>query len=169
MARLGRSLTPTRFFVDENPGAINIQTTPTLVCQTVPYPAGGPNLAGAQTAVLHGLVWGLVDAPVVWNADIWYSTNAGATWNYITNYIPFNAAVAAGGTQGATFAYLDLVPGQTYVFAILVRKSVDGPRGTGNFTDLACHLMVEFGNRNETSFTDAAAKRPLSGTLGANR
>jgi hypothetical protein len=85
------------------------------------------------------------------------------------NYIPFNAATAAGGTQGSTFAYMDLAVGQTYTFAILIRESVDGPNGTGNFSDLACHMTVEIGNRtaNASPF-DAATPQRAEGSLRAN-
>jgi hypothetical protein len=171
MARLGAGLTPVRQFVDANPGAVTIQGgSYGIVCQSPPFLVASIGGQGfPRTAVVHGLAWGLVDAPVVWTADLWVSTDFGANFAPMTNYIPFNAATAAGGTQGTTFAYKDLAMGHAYVFAMVIRKSADGPNGTGNFTDLACHMMVEFGNR--ISFTppfDAPASQGAGGSLRAN-
>jgi hypothetical protein len=170
MQRLGGRLTPQRFFVDQNPGPVTIQGTHGFVCQSPPVVVGPPNdLGWPRTAVLHGLVWGLVSAPVTWTADIWYSVDGGAIFSSITNFIPQNAATGAGMTQGATFAFKELSVGSTYVFAIALRESPDVTSGTGNFTDAACHLMVEIGNRDSSTPPFDPKTRPTSlGLLGAN-
>jgi hypothetical protein len=142
MKRLGDVFTTKKFFTDLNPGVITIQNDAyAFVCPSASYTP-----AFLQTAVLHGLAWGPVTAPVTWSADIWASTDGGATFGWITNYIPSFGATAAGMTSGSTFARMNLNPGTSYIFAILIRESIDFPGGTGNFSDLACHLMVEIGN-----------------------
>lgn len=145
MNRLGDKLTTKKVFTDQNPGIVNIQAGGAFVCPTQAVLAPGSQYE--QHAVLHGLAWGLVSAPVTWSADLWFSTNGGATYNFISNFIPTFNATVTGMTSGSTFAQLALTPGTPYTFAILVRESIDVPAGTGNFTDLACHLMVEIGNR----------------------
>jgi hypothetical protein len=173
MHRLGIALEPYIEFVDQNPGPVDIQASAdNYVCQSPAFtlvPGDAP-----RRAFVHGLVWGLVDAAVVWNADIWYSTDFGVTWFFASNFIPFNGTSAAGATQGSTFARVDLDGGTTmpnyYVFAIRVRESADGPNGTGNFTDLACHLMVEIGNRNGGFAPfDSRTRRGDGGLLRGNR
>ena len=166
LSRMGDRLTPVRYFVDLNPGPVNIQASAdNYVCAS---PAHTP--AYPQKAALHGLVFGLVNAAVVWSADLWFSTDFGATWNFASNYIPMIGAATAGGTQGNTFAHVDLAVGMPYIFAIRVRESPDATAGSGNFLDLGCHLMVEINNR--TSFFspfDAAAASPAGGSLTSNR
>lgn len=136
-----------------------------FVCQSPPVANAWP-----RTAILHGLVWGLVSAPVTWTADIWYSVDGGANFSFMTNFIPQNAATVAGMTQGTTFAFKELSVGSTYVFAIALRESPDVTTGTGDFTDAACHLMVEIGNRTSlTSPFDPATPETPGGLLGANR
>lgn len=175
MQRLGDRLSPQRLFVDQNPGPVTIQGTHGFVCQSPPIVIGPPgtDTGWPRTAVLHGLVWGLVSAPVTWTADIWYSVDGGANFSFITNFVPQNAATVAGMTQGTTFAYKELngAPnvGTTYLFAIALRESPDVTTGTGNFTDAACHLMVEIGNRNgATTPFDPVARPTSGGLLGAN-
>lgn len=148
MSRLGAALTPRRVFVDQNPGPVNLQGGgANLVCGSPSVPSS-VEAAFAHKAVIHGTAWGLVDAPVNWMADIWYTTNAGLTWSYIVNFIPGMGATPGALTQVTTFAQMELDPAKAYVFAIRVRESPDGVDGTGNFTDLACHLLVEIGNSN---------------------
>jgi hypothetical protein len=142
MKRLGDVFTTRKLFTDVNPGVVTIQNDAhAFVCPSASYTP-----TYLQTAVLHGLAWGSVTAPVTWSADIWASTDGGATFGWITNYIPSFGATAAGMTSGSTFARMNLNPGTSYIFAILIRESIDFPGGTGNFSDLACHLMVEIGN-----------------------
>ena len=153
MHRLGITLTPVRMLVDLNPGPLNIQasadnyvcTSPPFLINAHPAPVG---TSFPRTAVVHGAVWGLVDSPVVWSADLYFTTNNGIIWTPMANNALYNAATTAGGTQGSAFALANLPVGATYVFAIRVRESPDGPDGTGNFTDLNCRLMVEIGNQN---------------------
>lgn len=149
MNRMGTAMTPEILFVDQNPGGVTIQGgSYGFVCLTSPYTVVG----FPRRMVARGLAWGIVTAPVSWWADIWYSTDGGATFGYITNYIPSQTATVGGQlTENTTFAQMDLAVGSTYIFAILIRESTDLPGGTGDFSDLACHLMVEIGNRNGTS------------------
>ena len=92
--------------------------------------------------------FGLVDAPVTWSADIWYTYDGAPQWYFMSNFIPLVAANAAGGTQAATFGYASVDARElSYQFAIRVRESPDAPAGSGNFADLGCHLMVEIGNQ----------------------
>lgn len=170
MQRMGNRLTPERLFVDQNPGPVTIQGGAYgFVCQSPPVIVSGSG-GWPRTAVLHGLVWGLVSAPVTWTADIWYSVDGGATYSYISNYIPQTGATVAGMTQGATFAFTELSVGSTYVFAILLRESPDVTTGTGDFADVACQLMVEIGNReSSTPPFDGVAPTTPGGLLGHNR
>jgi hypothetical protein len=149
MNRMGKALTPDVLFVDQNPGAVTIQGgSYGFVCLSPPYPVSD----FPRRAFARGVVWGIVSAPVTWMADVWYSTNGGATFSPIVFFVPQQDAIVGGTmTQGSTFAQMDLAVGSTYTFAILIRKSVDLTGGAGNFSDLACHLMVEIGNRNGTS------------------
>lgn len=167
MNRMGTAMTPEILFVDQNPGGVTIQGgSYGFVCLTSPYTVVG----FPRRMVARGLAWGIVTAAVTWMADVWYSTDGGATFSPIVNYIPQQDAGAGGAmTQGSTFAQTDLAVGSTYVFAILIRKSVDLTGGTGNFSDLACHLMVEIGNRNGTSspFDEAEASPAAAPVTGA--
>ena len=144
MNRLGDKLSPVKLFSDQNPGPITIQNgSYGFVCPSAPYTP-----PFEQTATVHANAWGLVSGAVGWAADIWYSIDGGATFAFITNFIPQFSAPTAGMTSGAAFATINLVPGKTYIFATLIRKAPDAPNGPGNFTDLACHQMVEIMNRS---------------------
>lgn len=164
--RVGTALTPEIEFVDLSVGAVNIQASSTnYVCQSTPYPVTG----FPRKAVVHALWWGNVDAPVTWSADLWYSTDGGTTWAFMSNLIPGILASAVGYTQATTFAQTDLSVGLTYIFSIRIREYVLATGGTGNFTDGRCHMMVEIRNRNGTSSPlDAAAARVSDGSNGAN-
>jgi len=144
MNRLGNALSPVKLFTDQNPGPITIQNNAYgFVCPSAPYTA-----PYEQTATIHGSAWGLVNGAVGWAADIWYSVDGGVSFDYIGNFIPQFSAPAAGMTFGSTFAQMDLAPNVTYIFATLIREAPDAPPGPGNFTDLACHQMVEVMNRS---------------------
>jgi hypothetical protein len=144
MKRLGEALTSKKLFVDLNPGPVTIQNDAyQFVCLSAPHTP--PH---EQSANVHGLAWGVVNAPVTWSADIWYSVDGAASFHWATDFIPAFAAPSAGMTSGSTFARVDLNPGQTYIFAILIRESPDANNGTGNFADLGCHMLVDINNRN---------------------
>jgi hypothetical protein len=148
MNRLGTALTPTRQFVDLQVGALDIQTSANnYVCQTAAYPVTG----FPRRAVVHGAFWGNLDAAVTWSTDLWYSTDGGSTWNYMSNYIAASSVAGAGYDKMDSFAYADMNVGSTYIFAIRVREYPAALGGTGKFTASFCHLMLEVGNRNGTS------------------
>ena len=156
MKRLGDALTTKKLFVDVNPGFVQLQNQgKTFVCRTAPYTP-----AFQQSAMAHGLAWGLVDAAVGWSADLWYSVDGGTNFDYMTNYIPSFNATTPGMTSGSTFGQLVLNPGTSYVFAILIREAIDAPAGTGNFVDLACHLSVEIGNHAPSAVTPPPCDGP---------
>jgi hypothetical protein len=140
--RAGRALTPELFFIDLQPGPIDIHASAdNYVCQSSPYAV----VDYPRTAVIHTRFTGEVDAPVNWRSDIWYSTDNGMTWNFATNTIPSEYAPLAGeSTQQTGFAFVHLNVGQTYVFANRIRLR----NGAGNFTASRCHAMVEIRNRN---------------------
>ena len=166
--RLGRKLTPEIEFVDEIPGGVNIQASPNnYMCQSAPHPITDH----PRTAVVHALWWGNVDAPVTWSADLWYSTDGGMSWAYMSNWIPAIFATAAGYTQATTFARADLAVGSTYIFAIRIREYPVATGGTGNFTDGVCHVMIEIRNQNGSSspFDTAAATGHNPASNAANR
>jgi hypothetical protein len=157
MTRMGDKLTPVRYFVDQNPGSVTIQNGQFgFVC-----PSASHTPQYEQHAVIHGNAWGLVNAPVTWSADVWYSTDGGATFAFATDFIPTFNATVTGMTSGSAFAQLPLTSGTSYIFALLIRESIDVTTGAGNFTDLACHLMVEIGNRTPT-----AAPPPTCDAIG---
>ncbi|MDH4182273.1 MAG: hypothetical protein OEV46_09685, partial [Betaproteobacteria bacterium] len=154
---------------EQNPGVKVIQGGATsfnnLVC---PTPGGISTYP--RRAFVRGLVWGLVDGPVVWGADVWVSMDGGSTYNWATYYVPGVGATAAGMTHGTAFASIDLAPGNNYVFAILVRELPDGPNGSGNFSDLACQVQVEIHNGpSVTPPYDEARNQPQGGSLMANQ
>jgi hypothetical protein len=64
-----------------------------------------------------------------------------------------------------------MVPGTTYIFAILIRESPDAMSGVGNFVDLGCHLMVEIGNHTPAASPtpcDVAPSATCGDRLGAS-
>jgi hypothetical protein len=168
MNRMGKALTPDVQYVDQNPGPVSIQSGNYLfVCPTTPYTVSG----FPRQVVANGLAYGIVDAPVSWSADLWYSTDNGATFSYMMIYPPAQTATTAGMlTSQTAFARMDLAVGQTYIFALLIRESVDLPGGSGNFSDLACQVMVQIGNRNSvTSPRDEVERAPVrAGMLRGN-
>jgi hypothetical protein len=181
MNRLGNTLATTKLFSDANPGPVTIQNGAYgFVCLSTPH---APTYE--QSAIVHGSAWGLVNAPVTWTADLWYSIDGGASFAYMSNFIPSFNATQAGMTSGSAFATMALTPGASYIFAILLRESVDAPAGTGNFTDVACHLMAEIGNRSTVAAptpppcdgpnlgcgdaAQGAGRQPASGLLSRNR
>ena len=171
MNRMGKALTPDVLYADTNPGPVNIQGGNTMfVCPTPPYAVTG----FPRQAVANAVAYGIVDAPVTWSADLWYSTDMGATFAPMMIYPPAVTATTPGMmTTLSTFARANLNVGQTYIFALLIRESVDMPAGAGNFADLACEVMVQVGNRSSPSSpydeVDAAAPARGGSLLGNAR
>jgi hypothetical protein len=164
MNRMGKALTPDVLYVDLNPGPVTIQSgSYQFVCPTTPYTVTG----FPRQVVANGLAYGIVDAPVSWSADLWYSTDMGATFSYMMIYPPAQTVTTGGVLASQTaFARMNLEVGQTYIFALLIRESVDLPAGSGNFSDLACQVMVQIGNRNPAAPPyDEVERAPVRGGI----
>ncbi len=156
MQRLGRALIPETSSVTwfNNAEAVDLQNgQTTFICASDPIQGAHPlgTVGQPLQAYVHGLVSGIATAPVTWYADIWYSTDNGTNWTRVGGGTSggdawdasFQGATSAGATQ-ATAVAQHLVPaGVPTSFAIGIGESPRGPDGTGIFSDVRCHLLVQ--------------------------
>ena len=118
------------------PGALNPTTAP-VVCQTASFTP-----LQNWTARPTGAVSLLADASgaLGWGSDFVYSTNAGLSWNMVSN------GATPSGAPASTWGYsstnpvdtVSLSAGTAYIFGIRVSRV----SGTGNATSSQCALRV---------------------------
>jgi hypothetical protein len=144
MNRQGTSLTSTTFWIQNVPGALDLDASP-VVCQTTDVVATSYPLRAYLDSVLSGTSVGNVGFASVSVASL----DGGATWLPITSAARRTTAPAGHWGGARDIATMDLAVGQTVRFGMEVSR--DGLPGTGDLSDSRCVLRVGFGNRNGTT------------------
>jgi hypothetical protein len=159
MNRLGRALAVEPLFVEATTGPITLGAgPPQIVCVTAD--TASTNYPRAATVI--ATVSGLADAnSVAWRAAVYFSTDAGATWQPTTVNGGMRASSPANWwTNGAFETRLNLDPSTTYRFAVGVLRDDIMAGSTGNLADGRCQVTAAVVNRNGTV-------PPLDGALAA--
>lgn len=149
MQRIGKALTPvvlhTQARIDNL--AVPGPLPGVLLCATDDYAVAN----FPRTARFIGTFLGTPDSGPSWLQGFWrYSTDAGATWNYVGNFptdvFPGRDWADYGQVAGATVLAppLALSPGTTYRFGLFV----NGMGAPYAFHAMVCQLEVTIGNAN---------------------
>ena len=152
MQKLGIALTPVLLRGSGGGRTLDPDALP-IVCQTADYAVG----AYPRQALFNPSVSVETAGAMAYFAAIRYSTNGGASWNYIIGVTGSAAGSGSGSGDWGTVAYsgfMDLDPGTTYKFGIAVGR-LSGI-GVADINDYSCLLTVQVLNRNGTT-------SPLSG------
>lgn len=158
--KLGSVSTVSYIYVNANPGAIDIDTSPVVCPTTTDYTPSYPQRARVDAAVSLQMA-GLGAAQIV----VLVSTNGGATWGFFTGVNP-RASADAGGEWGHAndFGFLNLNAGTPYRFAAGVARDTTAGSGTADATASRCKILVTITNRNpDGMFPDTLAPLAPSG------
>jgi Pro-kumamolisin, activation domain/Bacterial Ig-like domain (group 1)/Subtilase family len=140
MNRLGTALSAATFFVEAQPGAIDLDAEP-VICQTSDFATG----TFARRAFVDASFSGRSAAGIGFAADAVASFDGGATW------VPLaavgNRAFSTAGQWGHVRAsgIADLNPGETVRFGVWVSRGA--LPGSADLTDSTCKVRAAVGNR----------------------
>jgi len=146
MNRLGRALAVEPLFVETGTGAIALTSNPPqIVCATADTAATSYPRSVTVVATLSGLS---DSNPVAWRGGVYYSVDAGATWQPAALTGGMRASSNANEWSNAVMeARADLVASASVRLAIGVLRD-DILASTGNLADGRCQLTATFFNRN---------------------
>ncbi len=156
MNRLGKALSPTHIWLEQQGGALDLTTSP-FICQTAAFTPTFP-----MRAMLVGAVSLRSNAAFSARVDSSASINGGVTWFALPSLMWMRAGASTGEWDTATrWGLLAMNAGTSYRFAIQLLTDT----GATSVTDWRCEVMVQFTNRNPDgvlpdSMTTAPGRAP---------
>lgn len=139
MNRLGDAMTPLLVRVDVSPGAIDLDATNAVVCQTQDFVVAN----FPRRAVLDLTFAAHAPADVDIAADLVKTTDNGATWTVLTAVDHRGGVMANRWSSVANLATTDLNVNETVRFGVRVSRASGGV----DLTDSRCNLRVAIGSR----------------------
>lgn len=137
MNRLGRALTPERIEVSGSPGAIDLDGTSTIVCQTADFVI--PADSYARRFEVDAKLNAIAPGEAVIGTRVVATTNGGATWFATGQYMTASVAPQQW-VQATALGNANLEAGQTIRWGIHVWRFV--LPGTIDLSDSHCQLRV---------------------------
>jgi hypothetical protein len=139
MNRLGDAMTPLLVRVDVSPGAIDLDATNAVVCQTQNFVVAN----FPRRAVLDLTFAAQAPADVDIAADLVKTTDNGATWTVLTAVDHRGGVMANRWSSVANLATTDLAVNETVRFGVRVSRASPG----ADLSDSRCNLRVAIGSR----------------------
>ena len=147
MKRLGDALTPVVLHKEYFVGTSTVVPAAGQVyCSTDDYTVNG----FPRTARFIGTAWGVPNGGPSWLQGWWkYSTDGGATWNYIGTWLVDQSLGRHWADYGQVAGFtvlaptMDLVPGTTYRFGIML----NGMGAANSYSSLSCQADVTITSR----------------------